>query len=167
MANKPVSLIWVLFRSLIITFAVSSVLGVCTWYITGKFSSGIVMAFMSIVAQFALSSIVYTLSENKNKKAEFLAEQILKEAADRQLPYDINCAYCNRLNRAGISFNSENSFICTECKQPNKVYIQFSAVRITTPLVSKDRDNTPINMEEADSGVSQSTINEPITVTKG
>lgn len=156
--NNP---IWILIRSLLITLGVALVMGGGAGIITGSLITGIVWFIMTIVAQYAINSIVMTFAARKNKEAEFLATQVLREAAERQLPIDLNCAYCNTLNRVGISFVSENSFNCVKCQQPNKVYIQFSTVRVTTPLSPKESTTNYVDMD-SEPGVSQSTINQPI-----
>lgn len=151
-----------LFKSAGLILGIAGIIGAGIGYITNSWISFWITFFISIVAQFAINSMFQASMDRKNKNAEFLAEQVLREAAERQMPFDLNCAYCNTLNRIGISFSSENSFNCTSCRQPNKVYIQFSTVRITTPLTQKG-STTYVDMDE-DAGVSQSTINEPIRV---
>jgi len=155
------NMVMMLLKSITIILFVALVIGSGVGFIVGSLLSGIVMFIITIVAQFAGNSIIMSLADRKNKETEFLAQQVLQEAAERQLPYDLNCAYCNKLNRVGVSFVYENSFTCSQCNQPNKVYIQFSTVRITTPLNQKDTNIIDI---EEDSGVVQSTINEPIIV---
>ena len=157
------NLMWALFRSIAIILAVAITGGICIGIITHSWSAGIAMFVLAIIFQFAINSMFMGISDRKNKEAEFLAQQVLREAAERKMPYDLNCAYCNALNRVGISFIDESTFICTACKQPNKIYLQFSVVRITTPLTQKENTSTFIDME-ADPGVSQSTINQPIKV---
>jgi len=116
---------------------------------------------LTLIAQYVVDYMIRSISSLKNRDAEFIAEQVLLEASERQLPYNLNCAYCNSENRVGISFNNENIFNCESCRQPNKVYIQFTTSRITTPLLSKD-SNAYIEMDEEDIGVKQTSINEPI-----
>lgn len=151
----------IFFRSIAIILFVAVSIGSGVWFLTDRLVSGIVSAIMVIILQFAGNSIITSLAERRNQEAEFLAQQVLREASERKLPYNLNCAYCNTLNRVGVSFTFENSFNCSACNQPNKVYIQFSTVRVTTPLSSKD--SNIIDTEE-DSGVTQSTINKPITL---
>lgn len=153
---------WALIRSLSIIIAISLTLGLGTYQITNNWVSGIIMFIMSIIAQFAINSIVSSISDKKNKEAEFLAQQVLKEASERKLPYDLNCAYCNTINRVGISFDNENVFECSACEQPNKIYLQFTTVRITAPLTQKE--NIKGYDDEEDSGVKQTNINEPVII---
>lgn len=162
MANP--NLWWVFIRSISIIFSIAFCIAICIGFIFKSFISGILAFIMSVIAQFAINSIVNTYSDKKNKEAEFLAAQVLKEASERQMPYNLNCAYCNKLNRVGISFNAENTFNCIDCKQPNKVYIQFTTVRLTVPLSQSNSNSQYIDMGDEDSGVSQSTINNPIKV---
>lgn len=159
MPQNP-NLAWALFRSIAIVLGVAITLAVGTGFIAGSFVAGLVMFVMAIVAQFAINAITLGVSDRKNQEAEFLAAQVLKEAAERKMPYNLNCAYCNTTNRIGISFDAENIFNCISCQQPNKVYVQFSTVRITTPLTQ--RETVVGYADEEDSGVTQTTINEPI-----
>ncbi len=159
-SNNP---LWALTRSLLIVGTVSITIGGGFGFVMHSWVSGIIMFFVTTVAQFAINSIVMTLSERRNKEAEFLAGQVLREASQRKLPYELNCAYCNTLNRVGISFLEENIFTCAKCNQPNKVFIQFTTARVTAPLTQKEGSTGYIDMDE-DPGVSQSTINEPIRV---
>ena len=143
--------------------AYSTVVGVGLGVAFHSWTTGILCFIVACVAQVAGHNIAMVISERKNKTAEFLAEQVLKEAAQRKLPYELNCAYCSTLNRVGVSFIEENIFTCTKCHQANKLYIQFTTVRITAPLTQKENVSGVIDMDE-DSGVTQSTINEPIKV---
>jgi hypothetical protein len=158
-------LLLALARSVAIVLFISLSIGCGVGYITGSVGKGIVASLIVIVLQYALSSIVVGISERKNTEAEFLAEQVLKEASERRLPYNLNCAYCNTTNKAGVSFTRENIFDCASCKQPNKVYVQFSTVRMTTPLTQKEKAGEFIGMEdeEEDTTARQTTVNESIS----
>lgn len=158
------NLLWVLVRSILIILTVALCCGIGIGIIAQSWMAGAIMFIIAIIAQFAINSMFTDIAARKNKEADFLAQQVLKEAAERQLPYDLNCAYCNVLNRVGVSFINENVFNCSSCKQPNKIYIQFTTVRITTPLVQKENVSRPIDMGDGEVGVSQSTVNQPIKV---
>lgn len=162
MQSNP-NLMWAFFRSILIILGIAISLGIGIGIIMHSWISGIIMFIITIIAQFSINAIVMGISDHKNKEAEFLAQQVIREASQRQLPYDLNCAYCNSPNRVGISFTEENVFDCVKCEQPNKVYIQFSTVRITTPLTQKENTSKFIDMD-VDTGMSQSTVNEPIKV---
>jgi len=157
-------------RSIAIMTAIAAVVGGSVWYIaeTGSLSKGLIAFIAALILQYAMSSIVSSISARKNEEAEFLAQQVLKEASERKMPYTLNCAYCNTQNRSGISFTHENIFDCTSCNQPNKVYVQFSTVRLTTPLTQKENPGQFIDMDEEDtkdSGARQTTVNDPLKVT--
>jgi hypothetical protein len=160
--NQNNNLIWVLLRSIFIVLGISTLCGACVGFITHSIINGALTTVAVIVLQFALNEIISTLAARKNKDADFLAQQVLREASERQLPFDLNCAYCNTLNRVGISFNSENIFTCTQCQQLNKAYIQFSVVRVSTPLTPREDVSKFIDMGDDDIGVMQSTLNKPI-----
>lgn len=156
----------ILLRSILIVFSVSLFISMGVGFITQSFIRGIVAFVITTIAQFALNALFLNISDRRNKTAEFLAQQILTEAKERRMPFILNCAYCNTPNQAGISFTDENSFICVKCQQPNKVYIQFTTVRVTTPIAAQNIKGEIIDTIENDveTGVSQTTINEPIKV---
>ncbi len=141
----------------------SIIIGGGLGYAFHSWAIGIICFLVAGAAQVAGHNIVMLISDRRNNTAEFLAEQVLREASQRKLPYELNCAYCNTLNRVGISFINENIFTCSKCNQPNKVFIQFETVRITTPLTQKENISGVIDID-GDPGVSQSTINDPIKV---
>lgn len=153
-------LLKIFFIALAKILGVAVVFGAGFGIISQSWMIGIAVFAFAITSQFVINYFVESIAARKNREAEFLAKQILKEAAERQLPYDLNCAYCNTLNRVGISFIEENTFECVSCKQLNKVYIQFTTVRITTPLTQKENNNY-IDMD-TDVGVDQTSINMPI-----
>jgi hypothetical protein len=168
MQANNIKLWWLLIRSILITLSISGAVGVGAWYLTGDIIKGTVAGVLMIIIQISLASIINGISAKRNNEAEYLAEQVLREASERKIPYNLNCAYCNQMNRAGISFNSENIFECDSCKQPNKVYIQFSTVRLTSPLAKSGEklDNVDMGDEEepTDAGVRQTTLNDSISV---
>ncbi len=162
MQTRP-SEINIFITALLKILGVALVCGVGIGIITKSIIAGIAMFIVAIVIQFAANAMIIGIASKKNKEAEFLAEQVLKEASERRLPYNLNCAYCNTLNRVGISFVNENIFDCSHCQQPNKVFIQFTTTRITTPITSKG-DTTFIDMGDEETNVSQTTVNDPIVI---
>lgn len=165
MNYKPVSLVYVLCRSMFLTAFVSAVCSLPVYLITNKIG-GTVATFCTVtVCQIALSSLFSILKTNKDNKAEFLAKQVLKEASQRRMPFNVSCAYCGESNMIGISFTEDNSFVCAKCNSPNKVYIQFSTVRVTTPLIGKQDAVTAKDLlEDDDKSVTESTINKPVQI---
>jgi len=161
--NKPNDVI-ILLQALMKLCAFSTIIGFGLGYVFHSWIAGIICFIVACAAQIAGHNIAMLISDSRNKTAEFLAEQVLREASQRKLPYELNCAYCNVLNRVGVSFIDETIFNCTGCNQPNKVFIQFTTVRITTPLTHKENVSGVIDMDDGDPGVSQSTVNEPIKV---
>lgn len=168
MQANNIKLWWLLIRSILITLSISGMVGAGTWYLTGDIIKGVVSGVLMVIIQISLASIINGISAKRNTEAEYLAEQVLREAGERKIPYNLNCAYCNTMNRSGISFNSENIFECDSCKQPNKVYIQFSTVRLTSPLAKSDEKLGNVDMgdedEPVEAGVRQTTINDSISV---
>ena len=82
-------------------------------------------------------------------------------AQELGVPISLSCAYCNVPNRVPLSLMEDNSFECVSCNQANKVYIQFSTVRVTQPLSNR------IEMREVSDEPTQrqTTINDPIQTT--
>jgi len=158
-------LLLALARSVAIVLLISLSVGCGVGYITESVGKGIAASLIVFVLQYAISAIVSGISDRRNTDAEFLAEQVLKEASERRLPYNLNCAYCNAANKAGVSFIHETIFDCTSCKQPNKVYVQFSTVRLTTPLTQKEKAGEFIEMDDEDKEATarQTTVNESIS----
>lgn len=138
--------------------------GIAIGIICKNIIAGASMFLLTIVFQFAINSMLIAKAAKQNKEAEFLAKQVLREASERRLPYNLNCAYCNTPNQVGISFINENIFDCVKCKQPNKVFIQFTTTRITTPIITKENNNF-IDMDN-ETDVAQTTINNPIIISE-
>jgi hypothetical protein len=100
-------LLKIFFIALAKILGVAIVFGAGFGIISQSWVIGIAVFAFAITSQFVINYFVESIAARKNREAEFLAKQILKEAAERQLPYDLNCAYCNTLNRVGISLSKK------------------------------------------------------------
>ncbi len=156
-------LILSLIRSLLLVTGVSLALGVGIGLLFSSWISGVIAFILTTIAQISINNMIIGVSNKKNKEVEILAQQVLREASERRLPYTLRCAYCSEVNTIGISFVSDNTFVCDKCKQPNKVYIQFTTARVTIPLIQKGYENSVID-DETDTSVSQTTVNQPIAM---
>jgi len=148
--------------------SICTVLGVAAGCGTGaglifkSTSIGIGVGLILLVAQFLVG---YIASIRRDQKQEVLAQDIINGvmngAQELRVPIVLSCAYCNMQNRVPLSLMEDNSFECVSCNQPNKVYMQFSTVRVTQPLSSK------IEIREVNDEPTQrqTTINEPIQLT--
>jgi hypothetical protein len=65
----------------------------------------------------------------KNKKIELETVKVLATQT-----ISVNCAYCRAQNDQLIRTDKDIEFNCISCKQPNKIILQYGAVRVTTPL---------------------------------
>lgn len=59
----------------------------------------------------------------------------IQEIEGKQLT-TLECSYCGNKNAMLIDVNQENEFICTTCKNKNKIILQFTAVQTTDPILT-------------------------------
>lgn len=126
--NSPAVLIVVL--SLLFTSAVSAVVGLGGYLLTGTFWGFFALTFG---VQFVVFAVINTLLQRKDtlEGAKVLNEQL--EALSK-FTIQLACAYCKQPNAVPITLNQENRFQCGSCNQVNAVKMQFFAAQITTPL---------------------------------
>lgn len=63
----------------------------------------------------------------------------------------LECEYCGVKNPVKIELNAENAFRCKDCKNDNKVLIQFTTSRMSIPLeLDGSNDGTIVVDEEED-----------------
>lgn len=154
--------------SLGIVLLISAVVSACFAIMFHSFAVFWLLFIAVTVLQIAATYIVDGIKRKKDDDLLFFAEQAYKEISERKIPYDLTCAYCGAVNRTGISFTEENTFQCNTCQQMNKIYIQFTTSRITTtPLSSSDNEYIDIpDVDDADTGVHQTALNDPIQIGK-
>lgn len=126
--NNPALLIIGL--SLLFTAAVSGVVGVGGYLLTGTFWGYFILAFG---VQFVIFAVINTYLQRKDtlEGAKVLNDQL--EALSK-FTIQLACAYCKQPNTTPITLNQENRFKCGSCNQVNAVKMQFFAAQITTPL---------------------------------
>jgi hypothetical protein len=148
-----------LLTSIGIVTLVSIIFGVGTYLLAKTFWGGFLIA---AVIQFIGGYLWNTTLERKDK---MFAETLITQATDNPIATELSCAYCNVRNIVPLSLSVENVFKCKSCNQTNKVYIQFTTVRLTTPLTPNEALNeVPMLEEESTPQQRQTTINEPIVV---
>lgn len=126
--NNPTLLIVGL--SLAFTGAVSTVVGIGGYLLTGYFWGFFALAFG---VQFVLFAVINTYLQRKDtlEGAKVLNEQL--EALSK-FTIQLACAYCKQANAVPVTLNQENRFQCGSCNQINAVKMQFFAAQVTTPL---------------------------------
>lgn len=148
--------------SLGITLGVACLIGLSLGLILNSINIGLGVFILSIVIQVGYSYISSERKEDNDlKNLEETLDRYIKDASELKVPVMLGCAYCNIQNKVPISLLNENVFKCVSCNAPNKVYIQYTTVRITQPLA-----NT-VPMKEIDIENSlqrQTTINESIKI---
>lgn len=148
-----------LIRSLGITVGVSVLGGLSTTYLLGNFMGG----FLGLVViQLILG---YVLSVQRDMRNEATREALEGLEGLSTVPrVSLNCAYCKVANMVPIDLNTDNVFQCANCTSPNRVYVQFTPVRLTVPMSSNPLDAQRIDLEPVEDTVRQSTVNENVTI---
>ena len=147
--------------SLFIVFVISFALSTGIYFLTNfKVALGVFVLLSTI----QILGGIYWNTQKEKKEDRSIQEimEYIKSNADKiKVPIALTCAYCQKENFAPISLLEDNAFLCNDCKESNKVYIQYSTVRITKPLASKV-ELKEIDMEGGDGTQRQTTVNEPI-----
>ncbi len=150
------------YTSIGIAVGVAASFGIGAGLIVKSGYVGLGVGLILLVLQFLVG---YIASIKRDRSQEILAEDIISGvmngAQELRVPISLSCAYCNVPNRVPLSLMEDNSFECVSCNQANKVYIQFSTVRVTQPLSNR------IEMREVSDEPTQrqTTINDPIQTT--
>lgn len=120
----------VLLLSVLITGAISSIIGLGGYIIANNFWG---VFFVSFGLQFVLFAVINTFLQRKDT---IEATKIVNEQLDILSKFTIrlSCAYCKQKNDVPITLNRENRFKCSYCNQVNSVKMQFFSTQITTPL---------------------------------
>ena len=148
-------------RSLLVMTIVSIIMGAGTLLLFHSFFGGLLIAY---VIQILGGYVWNTYLERREAKlAQTLTDNLQAQIKGEQIPLSLSCAYCNTVNKVPFTFNKTTFFKCVSCNQPNKIYIQFTTVRITTPLLTNPQTNE-IVMEDDEENMRQTTINEPIKI---
>jgi hypothetical protein len=124
------ALILVLILDLLIISLVSAITSFGFYMLNFSFFSTFFISFGII---FFIGILFNILIDNKNKRDNIKDQlEIAKTLASQKLT--VNCAYCRVKNEEYIRTDKDIEFDCISCKQPNKVVLQYGAVRITTPI---------------------------------
>lgn len=132
-------MIFILLRSIVLLLVWSTLAGVSGVLLTGTYIGGGGLFILATLCQFWGHGIA---RENR-LRAEFneLDEAMinrLKDAENFKIPVNISCAACRMISPVPVSITENVTFTCPSCNQLNKVFVQFSTVRATTPLVTTE-----------------------------
>jgi len=118
--------------SLVLTFALSAIIGVAGSFIIGSFWAWFCLSFFAQVIIFAIANsfTINKLSLEQEKANAIALEQFSK------FSIKISCAYCNQYALVPIQLNQKNTFKCENCNQVNGISMQFTSTTITTPIES-------------------------------
>lgn len=154
-----------LIMSVGIVLIISLTIGLAFYLLFGL-KVGISFFIFSTIAQIIGG---YWINSKKEFEEEIFTKEIVEtikqDPARFKVPVRLTCAYCHAENFVPLSLMEDNGFTCLECKEPNKVYIQYSTVRITKPL-SPTIDLKEIDME-GEGTKTESAIHEPIETSNG
>lgn len=106
-----------------------------------------VVFFTTMALEWIIMEPINRYLRLKTLKAEgtTLAKRAKYEAAVGQQAIAVSCEYCNELNAVKIDLNATNTFKCNKCGNDNKVVIDISTTRLTTPLETLKVEN-PIDI---------------------
>lgn len=126
--NKTISLILLL--DFFILLFISVLVATGLYFLSIPFISGFLFSFSFLFLTGILLNSIYKIKiNNSNKIIELETAKLL---ASQKL--SVNCAYCRANNETFIRVDKDIEFNCISCKQPNKVILQYGAVRVTSPL---------------------------------
>jgi transcription elongation factor Elf1 len=110
--------------------AVSAICGLVFYFLTLPFWSGFGICFIL----FWILGWAWTTFVNKISKIKYEEVLRLKNIEQLRGNVEFSCAYCNIKNVAPIRLNQENTFICSNCGNKNKVDISYAVMRTTEPV---------------------------------
>jgi len=109
------------------------ILAITLHFITNPFIFFPLLYVYIIILQFVINEL--------SKK-----EIIINELPENTIQINLSCAYCNILSDVYVDLDEDSTFTCPHCKQLNKIFIQFTTSRITTPLIKKvDAENLDLD----------------------
>lgn len=121
---------FILIRSLLITGAVSGIVGTTFWSLDQGFLKPFVL---SIILQFIGFWIFNTISQRIfSIKERQLENERIAEFSKQGV--EVDCAYCKTTNLVPVRFDVDNDFECVNCGKPNAIYIGVTVTQKTTPL---------------------------------
>jgi hypothetical protein len=116
--------------SLLVTTAVSALLGTSWFLFTKNFWSGFIGGYC---IQFIIFAVVNTFLARKDA---IVSSKLFTEQLEALSKFSINltCSYCKTPTVVPIRLDQENRFKCEQCNQVNGVKMQFISTQITVPL---------------------------------
>lgn len=118
-----------------------------------------------LIAAFVQFIGGYLWNTSLERKDQMFAQTLITQATDNPIPTELSCAYCRVKNIVPLSLSVENVFKCKSCNQTNKIYIQYTTVRLTSTLVKNESlGEVPMDDLEPAPEPRQTTLNEPITI---
>jgi hypothetical protein len=150
--------------SIVFMTIIATLSGCGTYFIFKSFFGGFILAF---VIQILGGYIWNTYLERRERKfAETLSNELDTQIGKMTTPFELSCAYCNVINKIAYSLEDTTYFKCVSCNQPNKIFVQFTTTRVTTPITNSVTGEIDMEQEPKDN-IRQTTVNEPIQVTNG
>jgi hypothetical protein len=146
--------------SLFFIMCISSSAGYGTYLLFGSFWGGFII---TSIVQIIGGYLHNTYLERKDK---MFIETLQSQVNETPISCELSCAYCNTQNRVPLILSQDNVFKCKHCNQTNKVYIQFSTVRLTSPLVKNEALGELKLLEDEGPTQRQTTLNEPIIISE-
>ncbi len=152
-------MIKVLLRSLAIVLFYAIIFGIGLSFIWGVkgFFAGV---FIASAVQFVGG---YWHNIYLARKDRMFSDTLMSNLQETPVVIDLKCAYCNTVNHVPVSLSIDNVYSCKHCNQSNRLYIQLTSVRLTTPL-TKNESLQPIEIAPETETIRESTINDPIQV---
>lgn len=136
-------------RSLFFLLFWTSIAGYAAWIVSESVYISIGVCVLALLAQFWLSGVQRAVLEKQQftEKDEQILE-FVEQAKKGGSIVQLSCAACHNHAPVAVSYAEPTSYTCPHCKQLNKVYVQFTTVRATTPLVSSNGTMVPIDEED-------------------
>lgn len=138
-----------IFITLLVSFGISGFVtfGLLAFEINAAYKIGFALFGLTAILQIIIGYFQATSRETSAASLEQMAAEYATayaELMDKQTtPVLVTCSYCNIQQHVPISLVNPNRFVCNNCNQTNKVYIQLQTTRITSPLAG-----VPVPKEE-------------------
>ena len=125
----------VILISLLLMSISSVMVGIGFWFVKYNFWT----ATFAFFALQIFGGILYDSYQKRIHSIQWAKINAQRDIAQSLQTVQLNCAYCNILNNVNIYINkSDNSFVCKNCNSHNNIKINFTTMRITTPVDAKD-----------------------------
>jgi len=151
-------------RSFLLMTIIAVFMGLGTLALFHSFIGGFILAYVIQV----LGGYVWNtyLERKEHNFAQTISNEIDSQIGKLTTPLELSCAYCNIVNKIQFALGDTTHFKCVSCNQPNKIYVQFTTVRITSPITTNlETGEVDMDQEPKEDNMRQTTINEPISVT--